>query len=140
MEKSAGVVVYRMEEKEPLFLLLKYPPRDGRNDYWGLPKGHIEKGEKPAEAARRELCEETGVKEKEIKINPDFKEWTKYIFKKDRQPVFKIVIYFLAETKKETVKISEEHVDYRWTTFKEAKKLIPFEDTVKIIEKAKKFI
>ncbi len=32
-----------------------------RNGMWDLPKGKIEKGESPSEAALREVCEETGI-------------------------------------------------------------------------------
>lgn len=41
----------------PLFLLVT---ASGRRDEWVLPKGHIEDGESPEEAARREVLEETG--------------------------------------------------------------------------------
>lgn len=37
-----------------------------RNDRWDLPKGHIEKGEMPEEAAIREAEEECGIKDLEI--------------------------------------------------------------------------
>ena len=36
--------------------------------FWGFPKGHLEDGEKPAEAAVREVYEETGFK---VKLNSD---------------------------------------------------------------------
>ena len=32
-----------------------------RKGYWGFPKGHIEKGETPLEAAKREIFEEAGI-------------------------------------------------------------------------------
>jgi 8-oxo-dGTP pyrophosphatase MutT (NUDIX family) len=34
--------------------------RDPRQDYWGLAKGHVERGESPEAAAVREVREETG--------------------------------------------------------------------------------
>jgi bis(5'-nucleosidyl)-tetraphosphatase len=36
--------------------------------FWGFPKGHLEDGEKPAEAAVREVYEETGFK---VELNSD---------------------------------------------------------------------
>ena len=36
--------------------------------FWGFPKGHLEDGEKPAEAAVREVYEETGFR---VKLNSD---------------------------------------------------------------------
>ncbi len=140
MEKSAGFVVYRMVNNEPLYLLLKYPPTKKEPDYWGLPKGHIEGEESPKEAAFRELFEETGIKQEEIEVIPDFKEWNKYFFKQKGKTIFKLVIYFLAKTKKETIKVSDEHVDYKWATFEKAMKLMPFKDSKKIVKKARKAI
>lgn len=55
-ETSAGGVVFRREPDRPHFLLIY----DGHGN-WGFPKGHVEEGEDPAEAARREIAEETGL-------------------------------------------------------------------------------
>jgi 8-oxo-dGTP pyrophosphatase MutT (NUDIX family) len=57
VEVSAGGIVFRRHEGEqPRFLLI----RDSY-DNWGFPKGHLENGESPADAARRETIEETGL-------------------------------------------------------------------------------
>jgi 8-oxo-dGTP pyrophosphatase MutT (NUDIX family) len=55
-ETSAGGVIFRCEEDGPHFLLIL----DGYNN-WGFPKGHIDPGESPDLAARREIEEETGL-------------------------------------------------------------------------------
>lgn len=56
MEVSAGVLIFR-NGGEPA-LLMGHATGTAR---WDIPKGHIEIGEPPKEAARRELREETGI-------------------------------------------------------------------------------
>lgn len=53
VDRAAGGVVSRGGE-----ILVVHRPR---YDDWSLPKGHVERGESWAEAARREVLEETGV-------------------------------------------------------------------------------
>lgn len=66
MTRSAGVLVYR-EGEGGLEVLIVHPSgRFGRNSPWSLPKGRIEEGESPEEAARRETWEETGVRVTEL--------------------------------------------------------------------------
>ena len=140
MEKSAGFVIYKKEKGVIKFLLLKYPSENRERDYWGLPKGHIEEGESVKETAIRELLEETGIEEEEIETHPGFREVNKYHFKHEGETIFKIVIYFLAQTKKETVKVSHEHTDFKWVDFDQAMELMPYKNTRKIVKKAKEFI
>jgi len=56
-ETSAGGVVFRRgADRVVRFLLIRDSYRN-----WGFPKGHLERAEPPAEAARREVAEETGL-------------------------------------------------------------------------------
>ena len=54
----AGGVVYRIESGWPEVLVVTARRRP---DEWVFPKGHIEAGESPEEAALREVREESGV-------------------------------------------------------------------------------
>jgi len=54
--RAAGGVVFRRTDSGPEFLLIRRP----RYKDWTLPKGKIDRGEGPAEAAFREVREETG--------------------------------------------------------------------------------
>ena len=59
LEVSAGGIVFRrLSDQGTRFLLI-------RDSYanWGFPKGHLEDGESPADAARRETGEETGLEQ-----------------------------------------------------------------------------
>lgn len=57
-ERSAGGVVLRRMEGRIHVLLIKDPYGN-----WGLPKGHLEGNEGPAEAGLREVAEETGLQD-----------------------------------------------------------------------------
>jgi 8-oxo-dGTP diphosphatase len=59
---------------------------------WQLPKGHIEQGETPEEAAIREVREETGVTGEILAPLPPVEYW---YLEKGRRRVHKIVEYYL---------------------------------------------
>ena len=61
-EISAGGVVVRPSRSGYEVCLVS----DGR--YWGLPKGVVEAGESPEQAALREIAEETGILQSDLRI------------------------------------------------------------------------
>jgi 8-oxo-dGTP pyrophosphatase MutT (NUDIX family) len=56
VETSAGGVIYRWRGGTAHVLLIR-----DRYRHWGFPKGHVEGGETAADAALREVAEETGL-------------------------------------------------------------------------------
>ena len=138
LENSAGAIIFRKEGRRPLFLLLNYPFGGRRTEpYWDLPKGHIEKGEKTEDTARREVEEETGLKD--INFINGFRQTIKYSFQWRGKTITKFVIFLLAETKTEKVIISKEHIGYKWLPYKEALKTLTFDNAKEILRKANAF-
>lgn len=155
-EKSAGAIIFRKEPFDKAqgkggkkyYLLLHYKTESRRGGHWGFAKGHIEEGETEFQTAKREVLEETGIKD--IKIISGFKEFEKYFFRKNyglegeakkRAPwVFKLVVFYLVETKTKEVIISEEHSDFIWLPFDKALKKITFKNAKELLKKADKFI
>jgi len=127
-EYSAGAFVYRRTKGGILLLVLKKP-----NGEYDMPKGHIEKDENAEEAATREIFEETGLS---VKFDPFFSESTKYFFYKDKHRIAKQVKFFLAETKEEKVRISDEHAGYEWVDEAKAIERLRFKDLVALVPKA----
>ena len=66
--------------------------RAGR--YWGLPKGHIETGERPEEAALREISEECGLPLAALSIVASLPH-SEYVYRRDGRLIFKLVHHFL---------------------------------------------
>lgn len=134
-ELSAGAVIFRKEGKNIFYLLLDYG-----NNYWGFPKGIARKNESLEKAAQREIFEETGLDVKDIKFILGFKETVKYVFKRKDNLIFKAAIYFLVKTDKKRIAISKEHYGYNWLLFREARKLINFEQHRQVLKKAHCFL
>jgi bis(5'-nucleosidyl)-tetraphosphatase len=141
-EKSIGAIIFINEAGNIYYLLLHY-----HSGHWEFARGHGEEGENEQETARREIKEETGLKD--LKITPGFREYSKFFFRRTygltgearkKAPwIFKLVVLYLAETKTKDIKISHEHKGYAWLPYKDAhKKLI--KNAKGVLEKANDFI
>lgn len=128
-ERSAGFVLFREVENSRLYLLLQC--QDGTYEF---PKGIIEKGESEKETATRELVEETGLYN--VDIRNHFREVIKYIYSNGADTVHKKVIYFLAQTTESNVTISNEHVGHMWVSYNEAMNVLPYDNLKSVLNLA----
>lgn len=64
---GAGGVVLRGDAARPEALLVRYR----QSGTWAFPKGHLETGETPQQAAVREVLEETGVRAQVVAALPE---------------------------------------------------------------------
>ena len=123
-EFSAGGVVIK-DKKE--VLLIKNP-----SNVWTFPKGHIEKGETPIQAAIREVKEETNVEAEVIsylgKIHYSF------IWKGTK--VYKTVYFYLMQYISGIPVPSWEVKDARFINLERAKKILKYKGDKEIFLKA----
>ncbi len=144
-EVSAGIIVYRKDKEGPKFLLLYHGGR-----YWNFAKGKIEVlsdapgkprvKESSLRAALRETAEETGLKPSDLKLKSRFKAYEKYSFFRSKARIFKIVIFYLAETRESQIKISDEHEGFGWFLYNDARRLLQHKDSLSILKQANSFI
>jgi len=132
-ETSAGVIVYHLTDRKPQFLLLHY-----EKGHWDFPKGNIEKGEEPLDTVRREVEEETGIKN--IEIIPGFKREIEYYYRRSGELVHKQVIYLLAKTTTRAVTLSAEHQNYAWLDFEKSVDRVTYRNSKTILREAAKFL
>ena len=105
-------------------------------DHWTFPKGHIEKGEKPAVAAAREVGEEIGLENLKV-----IKELDKidYWFKMKGELFHKFVYYFLMEASSQTAlkPQTEEIKAAKWFSPEEARAILGYKkDSEELLKKA----
>lgn len=135
---SAGFIVYRKTNDGPRFLLL-YRGRGA----WDMPRGRMMEGERSLGTAFREVKEETGLGRSDLRMKSDFRRvYEKFpYFSKEGKRGFKIVIFYLAETDKSKVVLSEEHEGYAWFTLNEARQHIKkYKARQELLKKAFDFI
>ena len=128
-ETSAGIVLFRKENSKNMFLLLHYP-----SGHWDFVKGKMEKGETTHQTATRETEEETGITD--VTYLENFEEWIEYNFQYQGELVQKKVVFFLAETKTEEIKISHEHSGFIWTDYNSAMEKTTFDNAKTVLTKA----
>jgi len=134
-DRSYGVIpVYTDENNTYRYLLVKQS-----QTHWSFPKGHAENGEFPMDAARRELEEETGVSDVQLKKRPRFS--ITYYFKKGQTTVKKTVDHFLGFTNETNVTPQEEEViDWKWATYKEARTLLYRNTAERILDRVDRYL
>jgi 8-oxo-dGTP pyrophosphatase MutT (NUDIX family) len=116
MLTHAGGLVFRHRGGEVHYLIVRAKPNPS---HWVIPKGHIEPGESPEAAARREIWEETGVQAKIIAPlgTSSFIYQGKEIH----------TMYYLLEYQGETA--PQEERESHWGPLEETLTLLTFADT-----------
>jgi 8-oxo-dGTP pyrophosphatase MutT (NUDIX family) len=129
-EQSAGGVVYRRDKGETVFLLI----RDSYKN-WGFPKGHVEKDEAPKAAALREVAEETGLTELDVRAELATIDW---YFRAKGTLVHKVCAFYLIEsaTGETCPQRTEGITDCRWLRYDEAARLVSYANARRVLEQA----
>lgn len=130
-ETSAGGVVFRRAADDDVrFLLIRDSYRN-----WGLPKGHLESGEPPADAARREVAEETGLADLTLHGPIQVIDW---YFRFRGKTIHKYCHFFLFESKHgDPVPQAEEGItDCAWHSLAESVDTISYDNARSVLERA----
>ncbi len=116
---SAGVVVVRHTRAGWRYLLLRVYRT------WDFPKGGVEPGETPLQAARREVTEETALTDLCFDWGEQYAETAPY-------SAGKVARYYLAASVDQIASLPinaalgrAEHHEFRWVAHAEAKRLLP---------------
>src|SRR5215211_1735514 len=134
---SAGGVAFRWNGPEPEVAIVQAKPKLR----WQLPKGIVDEGETPQEAALREVREEAGLETDLVRLIETIEYWYRSV--KYGKPVrfHKFVHFYLLEYKGGDVSNHDHEVEEaRWVSFEEALKLLDFKSERDVVEKAREMI
>ena len=129
-EHSAGVIPFRFDgNRVPTYLVIHSATVQTPQARWEFPKGGIEAGEHPREAAAREFEEETGLVS--WAFRDGFERSLSYTYMCRGQKHFKTVIYLAAEVfDTATMTRSHEHMEdplgrwCHWGSFDETTRML----------------
>jgi 8-oxo-dGTP pyrophosphatase MutT (NUDIX family) len=119
-ELAAGAVV--VEPKDHRYLIL----HEVAEDRWCFPKGHVDPGETLLETARREVTEECGLDDLDIREELGEVAYRFYQPLRDRN-VFKTCVYFLAFTVQTKTTLESTFDEARWALARDAGRLLKFD-------------
>jgi ADP-ribose pyrophosphatase YjhB (NUDIX family) len=133
-EVSAGGLVIDFSGTKGL-LIGRYDQKDatGERLLWSLPKGHIEEGETPEEAAIREVAEETGIKSEISRELGVIDFW----FMAGGKRIHKTVHHYLFKEVGGALQAQESEVDVaQWFPLEEIATLLAYPDEKKLIARS----
>jgi 8-oxo-dGTP pyrophosphatase MutT (NUDIX family) len=133
-ERSSGAVIFSTDKNSGAeFLLLHHT-----SGHWDFPKGNIEIGEDEMQAARREILEETGIRD--VNFLEGFRKKIEYRYKRGEKLIHKEVIFYLLRTNTRKIILSNEHIAYVWNKYDSAIKKLTYKNTKNVLTEAKKFL
>jgi len=131
VEKKSFGIIPIFKNKDDFYILLV---KNSKGGHWGLPKGTPEKDEKPIDTARRELFEETGVKDINIKMEVTFEE--KYDFEQDNVIYSKTNTYYPGFVTEMTIGNRLDGIDeIKWAKIDEVKDILTYQSAVDVVRK-----
>lgn len=133
-ETSAGGVVYRRTESGLVVLLIKDSYRN-----WGFPKGHVEEGEQPSDAALREIREETGLTDLVLHGRVQDIDW---FFRFKGRLIHKTCHFFLIESPggEATPQRSEGISAVKWLPLEEALQTVSYANAREVLRAAAELV
>jgi 8-oxo-dGTP pyrophosphatase MutT (NUDIX family) len=136
-EISSGGVVYRKRAGriEMALISVGEPPR------WQLPKGLVDRGEKPEETAIREVREETGLEAAIIAPLDRIGYWYQRTENGERVRVRKFVHFYLLRYRSGNVRQHDNEVlEARWVALDDAGSMLAFASEREVVAEAAKKI
>lgn len=134
---SAGGVAFRWNGAEPEIAIVQVKPKLR----WQLPKGIVDEGESPQEAAVREVREEAGVETGMIRLIETIEYWYRSVRYGKPVRYHKFVHFYLMEYKSGDVANHDHEVtEARWVSFHEALEMLDFKSEREVVEKARDLI
>ena len=138
-----GIGVLVWDQKADEFLLLKRSEtKDFGAGLWECVTGRVDQGEGFEDAAHREVKEELGVSIELLEILG-----TTHFYRGAERPEYELIgiVYLGSIEQRDSIKISQEHSEYRWVTSEEAATLISSTETseswlARVIERAEVMI
>jgi 8-oxo-dGTP pyrophosphatase MutT (NUDIX family) len=128
-EFSAGGVVVRRFHGRPFIAAIRL--KDG--SVLALPKGHPDPGESMADAAAREVREETGLDAELLEKLDDVRYW----YTRDDDRVLKVVSFFLFRYRSGSIENHDHEVlSAEWVPLEEAPKLLSYRGERAVAEAA----
>jgi 8-oxo-dGTP pyrophosphatase MutT (NUDIX family) len=135
---AGGVLVRRLRGR---WVMAAIRPAGREPPVWALPKGIIGPGEKPEQAALREVGEETGIEARLVTKLGDIR----YVYTWAGERVFKIVSFYLLRYRCGRLgEIAEEQkvevAEARWLPLEEASRLLAYKGEREMAERALAFL
>lgn len=105
---------------------------------WSVPKGNVDRGESPEQAAVREVSEETGLPLERLRVLAPLPP-SEYVYRRAGRLVFKLVHHFLIEAPADApLRPQEFEVDEAaWFPLEEAAGRVAYRDLVAALEEAR---
>jgi 8-oxo-dGTP pyrophosphatase MutT (NUDIX family) len=131
-EKSCGAVIFKANGSRK-YLLLHY-----EGGHWDFVKGHVERNESERQTVLRETQEETGLTE--LAFLEGYREPINYYYKRAGATVYKEVVFYLLESKTDSIRLSREHVGFVWMPYDGARERLTYKNAKETLRKAHEYL